>query len=151
MPHLNATEQKWANVVLDAFAQDPGARPGESIAPVPGEVDYVGALESLMEHGNGLTRVGIRLALLLVTTAPTWHQRRVGETMTDLDVAARQSLLEELLEHRSFAVREFTVLLKIQSAMALMRSPSFRERTGYDDARRARSDKRHLTLTTVPC
>lgn len=151
MPHLNNTEQKWATIVLDAFAQEPGASPGESIAPAPLEVDYVGALESMMEHSNTLARVGIRIALTLVMTAPTWHQKRVGKTLADLDIRERQALLRELVDHSSFAVREFTVLMKIQAAMALMSSASFRERTGYDDARRAKNDKRHLTLTSLPC
>lgn len=120
-------ERRWARQLLGAFA--PGGGPG--LAPIEGEVDYVGALGRMMRGATPLAALGMRLALWLVALAPFWLWGRLT-TVTRLAADRRTELLCQLLCHRAFAVRELTLLLKLCAAMALLGTPTVRARSGYD-------------------
>lgn len=121
-----AIERQWAEAVLGGFS---GGELCGQAPPLEG-VDYVRAIESLVEHGNPISAVGVRLALMTIATAPMWHWRE-RRTMVDLSPDERVALLTELVDHPLFAVRELAILMKIQAAMALMGSPAMRTWTGY--------------------
>jgi hypothetical protein len=130
-----AIERQWAEAVLSGFTA--GSVSSGQAPPLEG-VDYVHAIESLVEHGNPITAVGVRFALLAIATSPAWHwgERR---TMVALSPAERAALLAELVDHPSFAVRELAILMKIQAAMALFGNPAMRAWSAYGrDAGRPR-------------
>jgi hypothetical protein len=130
-----AIEKQWAEAVLSGFTA--GNVSGGQAPPLDG-VDYVHAIESLVEHGTPIASVGVRLALLAIATAPLWHwgERR---TMVELSPDERAALLAELVDHPTFAVRELATLLKIQAAMALFGDPAMRVWGAYGrDAGRPR-------------
>lgn len=121
-----AIEKRWAEAVLSGFTAG-----GSGSAALPLEdVDYPGAIASLVDHGNPISAVGVRLALLAMATAPAWHWGQ-PRTMVELEPAERVTLLTELLTHRTFAVRELAILMKIQAAMALYGSPAVRQASTY--------------------
>jgi hypothetical protein len=121
-------EQSWASDVLAAFTSDeaPGLR------PLPGEVDYLNTFRRMARCSTALAAFGLRAALWMVSFAPVWLLGRIG-TFSSLSRRERTELLRRLLGHRSFAVRELTLLLKLTAAMALFASGSVRARSGYDD------------------
>ena len=128
-------EKQFVDAVLGAFAVG-----GSPIAPRPGEVDYVGTIETLVTHSNPVGRIGVYGALWLVATGPMWLWRR-PETILALTPDDRARLVEELVNHEQFAVREMALLMKIQAGMAIMGTASVRARTDYDVPR---SPKRRL-------
>ncbi|MCA9576742.1 MAG: hypothetical protein R3B40_00675 [Polyangiales bacterium] len=121
-----AIEKRWAEAVLSGFTAG-GA--GDPRLPLEG-VDYPGAIASLVDHGNAISAVGVRLALCAIATAPAWHWGQ-PRTMVELAPEERAALLTELLEHHTFAVRELAILMKIQAAMALFGSPAVRLASTY--------------------
>lgn len=128
---LLAFEERWAAAVLEGFA--PPARLGDSeLAPMPGEVDYVAAARVLMKHTNLKAALGMRAAVWMVALSPIWSKNRERKTLADLDPPARAKVLERLLGHDSFAVRELTLFLKVVSCMAIFGVPALRERAHYD-------------------
>jgi hypothetical protein len=128
---LLAFEERWAAAVLEGFAPPAGA--GESdLAPMPGEVDYVAAARVLMKHTNLKAALGMRAAVWMVALSPIWSKNRERKTLADLDPPARAKVLERLLGHDSFAVRELTLFLKVVSCMAIFGVPALRERAHYD-------------------
>jgi hypothetical protein len=126
---LLAFEERWAAAVLEGFA--PPAAESADLAPMPGEVDYLGAARVLMKHTNVKAALGMRFAVWMVALSPVWSSRR-RETLADLDPPARAKILERLLSHDSFAVRELTLFLKVVSCMAIFGVPALRERAHYD-------------------
>jgi hypothetical protein len=128
-------ERRWAQHLLAAFAP---ASSGEGLSPRPGEVDYLGVLARMRAKASPLAALGLRLAIWIAALAPLWLWGKVT-TISALAIERRPELLRELLGHRTFAVRELTMLLKLCAAMALLGTPSVRERSGYDtlDAARA--------------
>lgn len=129
---MTAFERRWTAAVLEAFAP-PG---GPGLAPRPGEVDYVATFATLMRRTRPAAAWGLRLAIWLAALAPFWLRGRL-HTVTGLTHEARARLLDELLRHRSFPVRELTLLLKVSAAMALLGTPSVRARSGYDHVQAA--------------
>ena len=126
---MNALERKWAEAVISGFTLGTPGTAAREVPPFDG-VDYAGALNSLIEHGNPVAALGARLALVTVATAPLWHwgERR---TVVDLSGEERVRLLKELVEHSNFAVRELATLMKIQASMAMFRNPAMRTWAGY--------------------
>lgn len=124
-----AFERRWAEAVLGGFAT-PGA-PG--LAPRPDEVDWVRGVTRFLARASTKGRLGVRVGLFLVVTAPLWCW---GQLRTALSLSAeeRARLLDELLAHRWFAVRELCLLLKLVACMTLFGVPAVRARSGYDPA-----------------
>jgi hypothetical protein len=130
-------EQQWAQGILASFAPPDG--PG--LAPRTGEVDYMPAFVALLTGAAPLSRVGLRLALWLVALSPLFVLFR-PRTFMGLAPHERTALLGRLLEHRSFALRESTFLMKTAACLALLGSDTVRERSLYDGAPRAQPDAR---------
>lgn len=124
---LGAIERSWASVILPSFA---GAPSGALVAS-PSEVDYPAAFERFMGKATPKARFGIRVALLLVMSAPLWLTFR-PRSFRSLDPEARSALLDRLLEHPIFFVRELCLLVKLAACMAIFRSHEARARSGYD-------------------
>jgi hypothetical protein len=125
-------EKRWARAVLSSFA--PGRSAGASeqaLAPKRGEVDYLSTLLRLMRESTPQAALGLRAAIWMAALSPLWLWGRIA-TVSRLAAERRPVLLQELLRHRSFVVRELTLLLKFCAAMALLGSPELRERSGYD-------------------
>jgi hypothetical protein len=131
---VTRVERRWARALLEAFA--PTGGPG--LAPRAGEVDFLATFTTLTRRARPRAAWGLRLAVWLAALAPMWLWGRL-RTITGLDREARAQLLDELLRHRSFPVRELTLLLKLAAAMALLGTESVRARSGYDHVQ-ARAD-----------
>ena len=125
-------ERRWAKQLLGAFA--PSGGPG--LAPLPGEVDYESAFVRMRRHATPLAALGLRVALWMAALAPLWLWGRLA-TVSKLAIERRSELLRQLLSHRTFAVRELTLLLKLAATMALLGTPSVRARSGYDSVQAA--------------
>lgn len=65
------------------------------------------------------TALGIRLSLLMVWLAPLWHLGRMT-TLTRLPAGEREALLEALLKHDAYPVRQAMTLLKVFYCMAFL-------------------------------
>ena len=124
---MTRLERRWAQALLESFAP-PG---GPGLAPREGEVDYLGTMGTLARRARPRAAWALRIAIWLAALAPLWLWGRL-RTVTGLSREARAALLEELLVHRSFPVREFALLLKLAAAMALLGTGSVRARSGYD-------------------
>ena len=120
-------EQAWAHAVLNAFVVEGSA----GLNVNQGEVDYLSALERMRERGTAVAAFGLRAAIWMVATAPLWLFGRFVMFGT-LAGSERTELLSRLLTHKSFAVRELTLLLKLTAAMALLGTASVRARSHYD-------------------
>jgi hypothetical protein len=127
-------EQAWTSDVLTAFTED--AVPG--LTPLPGEVDYLKTFRRMRSRSTAFCALGLRLAIWMVAFAPLWLHGRLA-TFSKLAGSERTQLLDRLLAHKSFAVRELTTLLKLTAAMALLGTASVRARSGYDTVQ-ARSE-----------
>ena len=79
-------------------------------------------------------RYGLRAALALLALSPMWQKRRLA-TIEELSAEERSALVEELSIHPLQIIRELTLLMKVQSSMALLGTSSVRARSGYDSAR----------------
>jgi hypothetical protein len=134
-------EIRWAEAILEAYAPSDG--PG--LAPTPGEVDYLGWFLSMRTRAPFLAALGLRLAVWIIALSPIWHTRRL-RTFGSLALGERAALLDRLLNHGWFAVRELTLLMKIQASMSLLGTATVRARSGYD---RARAGARALQLPVV--
>lgn len=126
-------EAAWLEALGSAFAPEGDFRDGH-LVPKPGEVDYVGTFRTLNSPAGPKVRYGIRAAVALIALSPVWHRRRLA-TIDELSSEERTTLLDELSRHPLQLVRELTLLLKVQSAMALLGTASIRSRSGYDSAR----------------
>jgi hypothetical protein len=120
-------EQTWAEAVLTAFVVD--GSPGLNVTK--GEVDYLSALRRMHSGGTALAAFGLRAAIWMVATAPLWLFGRFALFGT-LARSERTELLCRLLSHKSFVVRELTLLLKLTAAFALLGTASVRARSHYD-------------------
>jgi hypothetical protein len=113
---MTRLEEGWALAALEGFSP-PGEAPA---APRAGdEVDYLGTLRAMASASTALGRLGLRLAVWLLATAPLWTLGRLT-LLPSLPVAERGALLDRLLQHRRYAVRELCLLLKVVASMALL-------------------------------
>jgi hypothetical protein len=120
-----AIEKRWARVVLSSFA-------GSSEGFVPDDdVDYVDAALMFTGAGSEKAALGLRVAVLMVITAPLWAWGRLRR-LSSLPAEERSRLMDELLRHRFFFVREMCLLLKLVCCMAIFRSAEARARSGYE-------------------
>jgi hypothetical protein len=126
---LNALERRHADAILRAFAPEQGS---EGLVPTEGEVDYTGNLEKMATAMSQRARIGVRLALWIVTFAPIWSGMAFA-TMAGIPVEKRSALLEKMLVSNSFIVRELALVMKIGASFALFASKSIRARSQYDN------------------
>ena len=124
---MTGFERRWASALLSSFAPEGG--PG--LHPRAGEVDYLATLRTMRAQATPLAAFGLRFAVWLLALSPLWACGRLC-TAARLPVERRAALLARMLRHRSFLVREMTLLLKFVAAMALLGTQSVRERSGYD-------------------
>jgi hypothetical protein len=122
-----AFEERWATAVLAGFAPEGG--PG--IAPAQGEVDYVGAVRRMMHASTRQAAIGLRLALWLTALAPLWLFGRL-RTFTSISAERRTEILERMLSHRFYIVREIAFFLKMSACLAMFAACALRERSHYD-------------------
>lgn len=122
-----AMEERWVETVMSGFA----VADGSGLAPRAGQIDWLSGARDFLERASMQGRLGVRLGVLLVMSAPLWLWGRLRSAAT-LSAVERAQLLDELLEHRVFAIRELTLLLKLVSCMALFRDASLRARSTYD-------------------
>ncbi len=121
-----ALERRWMRVVLSSFA---GSSEGFTVRP--DEVDYLDGAQRFLRAASEKAALGLRFAVLMATTAPFWMWGRFCG-LSALPPEERSRLLDELLRHRFFFVRELGLLLKLVACMAIFRSPEARARTGFD-------------------
>lgn len=121
-------ERRWATTVLEGFAP-PSTKLGLVLAP--GEVDLLRSFDEMALGGSALATVGNRLAVLLVYFAPWWFDGQLA-TMGSLTPEERAVLLERMLAHPMFVIREPVFLLKVAVGMSMLGVPSVRARSGYD-------------------
>jgi hypothetical protein len=122
---------RWRNQLVDAVLAGFAPFDGPGLAPRVGEVDYAGTFERMRRATNPRAALGLWVALWIAVFAPIWLEGTL-RTMRALPVARRAELLERLLAHRWFFVRELTTLLKLAASLALFASDSVRARSGYD-------------------
>ena len=125
---MTGIEQRWTGLVLSSFA---GSSAGFTVRE--GEVDYVAGARRFMEAASDKACLGLRVAIVMVMTAPLWMQGRLT-TLRGLSREQRSELLDRMLSHRVFFVRELCLLLKLVACMAIFRSPEARARSGFDAA-----------------
>jgi hypothetical protein len=133
-----AIERDWARVVLSGFA-------GSDRGFVPGEVDYFYAARRFTQAGSQKAALGLRFAVLMAMTAPLWMWGKL-RTLKSYAPEERSRLLDEMLRHRIFFVRELCLLLKLVACMAIFRSSEARARAGYD---RPKAAKRSLPTVSA--
>lgn len=110
---LMSFEQRWAATLARTFLPlgvlggttdrlEPGARIAADDAASPWHAALL-----------------LRACLWLVWFSPVWRLGRL-RTVGGLDAPAREALLEALLDHRSYAIRQMTMFLKLVSCTALL-------------------------------
>lgn len=123
---ISRIEQRWAAVVLSGFAGAPAA-----FRVADGEVDYVAGMTRFAGAASEKARLGLRIAIVLAMTAPLWMYGRL-RSLASLGAEARARVLDDMLRHRVFFVRELCLLLKLVACMAIFRAEAPRARTTYD-------------------
>ena len=124
---MNAVGGTWAALVLSSFV--PATADG--LVRSEREIDWTGAWERFVSSMNAKARVGARVALLLALTAPIWALGRLA-SMASLSPDERARLLDRLLAHRLYVVRELVLMLKVCACLAMFREGEVRARTSYD-------------------
>lgn len=151
-------EHDWAIEVLAAFAPastttrrsiSAAPSPDSRLTPHEGEVDYLRVYRRLLAGSTPLAALGLRFALWMVALAPVWLLGRFM-TFSTLARAERTELLSRLLRHTSLVVRELSLLLKFAAAVALLGTPSVRERSGYDKPQVTANVARDAVRRTLP-
>lgn len=124
---LTKLEERWLREVLSGFASD-----GDVGLSADGhEVDWSRSFTTMARASNAQARLGMRAAIWLAGLSPAWLDHRAA-TLSSLDGSERAALLSRLLAHPSFAVRELTLLLKLQSSFALLGTHTARARSAFD-------------------
>jgi hypothetical protein len=118
---------RWGAVILSSFAPTGP----EGLVQREGEVDWAGAFDRFLHGLNTKARIGVRLGVVIVMTAPLWTFLCWG-SFARLSSQARVELLQRLLVHRLFVVRELTLMLKVAACMAMFQSSVVLARTSFD-------------------
>ncbi len=123
---LRGFEQRWADAVgaalLPAGACG-GARAGFSFGP---------ELERQLGEAPWWTALAVRLGLWMVWFSPVWQLRRRA-TFGALHAPEREALLEELLRHPRYTVRESANVIKLFLCLAFLGDPKVLRRVhAYD-------------------
>lgn len=119
-------EERWAPVVMSSFA---GSSRGFVVKSA--EVDYLGGTRRFMSAASDKANLGLRVAITFAMWAPVWMSLRFS-SLAGLSGDERSAMMERLLAHPIFAIRELTLLLKLVACLAIFRSPEARARTDYD-------------------
>lgn len=120
-------EKRWLLAVLQGFAPDGGGK----LALNQTTVDYLGAFRVIRRASTHRAALGLHLALWIAAWAPLWMDRRWC-SMAGLGIEERATILQRLLCHRSYIVRELTTLLKLVACMAIFGLDAIQLRSGYD-------------------
>lgn len=120
-------EKRWLPAVLESFAPDAV----DKLALSQIRVDYAGAFRVIRQNSTPRARLGLHLALWIAALAPWWLDRRCC-SMASLGIEERAALLQRLLGHRSYIVRELTTLLKLVACMTIFGLDAIQLRSGYD-------------------
>lgn len=124
---MNLVGGTWAALVLSSFA--PVSAGG--LVRSDREIDWTAAWERFVSSMNARARLGARVALLIAISAPVWALGRLG-SLASLGAEERARLLDRLLAHRLYFVRELVLMLKVCACLAMFRSGEVRARTSYD-------------------
>jgi hypothetical protein len=125
MGEMLPLERRWAAGILRSFA-----RIGDEPAPIS-DAAYLAGYDALRVRARRAARIGLRLAVWVVTLSPIYLQRR-ARLFGALDVSTRTQVLEALLLHRLHPIREAAFVLKCAACLALFRDDEFRAQSGYD-------------------
>jgi len=120
-------EKRWLLAVLEGFAPDDGGK----LALNQLGIDYLGAFRVIRRASTPRAALGLHLALWIAALAPLWLERRWC-SIASLGIEARAALLQRLLCHRSYIVRELTTLLKLVACMAMFGIDAIQLRSGFD-------------------
>lgn len=111
-------EQRWARTIGDAIVGDPR----EALGGVRAEIDLGAALGEEVQLATPATAAVLRLALWLAWLAPLWRRGRL-DSFGALSAPEREALLDDLMDSRSYAVRELLMLLKLFVCLRLLGEP----------------------------
>lgn len=137
-------EETWAPVVLSSFA---GSSRGFVVHDT--EVEWLASTRRFMSAASDKANLGLRVAFAIAMTAPLWMSLRF-RTLRGLTPEERSRVMERLLVHPIFFVRELTLLLKLVACMAIFRSAAARARTDYDRPLVEATGTRKRALAIVP-
>lgn len=122
-----AFERRWALAILDSFAPS-----GEDeLSPRPGEVNVLSAFDALRLGASQPAQIALRAAVWLISLSPVW----LGMSLRWFSSLSRQDrvrVLDHLLAHPAFFVREATFLLKTVACLSLFEVEAVRRRSHYD-------------------
>ncbi|UJR80888.1 hypothetical protein [Sandaracinus amylolyticus] len=118
----------WAALVLSSFAP---ADDAGGLVKSGDDIDWGAAWSRFTSTMSAKGRLGAYAGLVICIFAPLLAMGRFA-TIARVSIEERARALDVLLAHRSFAIRELTLLLKIVACMAIFRSSAARERSGYD-------------------
>jgi hypothetical protein len=137
-------EERWAPIVLASFLSGTG---GFTVGPA--EVDWLGATRRFMSAASDKANLGLRVALAFAMWAPVWMTFRAS-SLAGVSPEERSRIMDRLLSHPIFIVRELTLLLKLVACMAIFRSPAARARTDYDAPSAEATGARKKKLEVLP-
>jgi hypothetical protein len=126
-------ERRWAEAVLGGFAPpmpESEATPG-LLTPRPGEVDWAGVFERMLNAGTGLSHFGVRLVFWLAALCPFWMSFRFT-TLVGVSPEDRVKYVDRLVHHRVKLISELMILVKLGASMAFLAPPTVRARSSYD-------------------
>ncbi len=105
-------ERRWGAAALEGFcpSSSRGRQLPDQLVPEDGEVAWGSALDRTASALNSRARLGLRVAIWLVTWSPLWLLGRLSP-LHRMPSSTRAVILDQLLRHRFFAVRELTMLL----------------------------------------
>ena len=120
---LRRFEIRWANIIARTLLP-PGLFGG-----VVDDVDLGEALRRQCLAPPWYTALLLRLSLWLAWFAPVLYRRRPS-TLGGLDDAAREAVLDRLLQSGSYLVRSVTLYLKLEACLVLLGDERVLERIG---------------------
>lgn len=120
-------ERRAAATVLEAFAPFPEP----ALAVRSGEVDWARSFEAMAKASSPLAAFGLRLALWITLVSPLLVFGSL-RSFASLEPARRSDVIQRLLVHRLYIVRELALYLKLTACMAIFSSPAVRARSNYD-------------------
>lgn len=142
---FTAFERRWITGAMESFAP-PG---NDGLTVDHDEVDYVRAVETFGTHANLRGKIGLRLALWMVTFAPLFLLGRFC-TLPSLDLATRGEVLAALLSHRIYPVRGLSLLIKVGASFAIFGDPAVRRRSNYDRASQSAKRAQERARRSLP-
>lgn len=118
-----SVEKRWSCSVAEALFADERVRDAHD--------RRLPTLLTFFEAGNAQGLWAFRFGLLLITFSPWWTFQGLRIFPT-LPLEKRSAMLNALLEHRFYAVRELVFMVKMSISMMLLGDAQIRARTHYD-------------------